>query len=71
MELCAARKLIDLKYYDMIDEFKKSFLANINSLSLFGIYSLKNTELIKSQISLVSANFEEKVMELESCIFKL
>lgn len=71
MELCPARKVIDLKYYDMIEEFKNNFISDFNAMSAFGIYSLKNPSIIKSQISLITVEFEEKVMELESFIFKL
>lgn len=71
MIFCPSKHYIDLKYYNMVDEFKDSFLMNINPSPLFGIYTLKNSKLIKSQISLIAKEFEEKVMELESYIFKL
>ena len=71
MNFCSSRKYIDLKYYDMLDEFKDNFLSNIVSAPLFGIFLLKNLTLIKSQISSLSAQFEEKVFELESYIFKI
>lgn len=70
MIFCPSIKYIDLKYYNMVDEFKDSFLLNINPAPLFGIYTLKNSNLLKSQISLIAKEFEEKVMELETYIFK-
>lgn len=71
MDFCATRKYIDLKYYDMIDDFKVNFMANIRFASLFGITSLKNPKLIESQINSISAKFDARIMELESYIFKL
>lgn len=71
MDFCPSRRYIDLQYYDMVEEFKNDFLENILSAPLFGMYSLKNPKLIKSQIGSLAAQFEAKVMELESYIFKL
>lgn len=71
MDFCKARRYIDLKYYDMIEEFKVNFSANIRFASLFGITSLKNQKLIEAQINTISVQFEERIMELESYIFKL
>lgn len=71
MDFCPSRKYIDMKYYDMIEDFKDNFLPNIMPAPLFGIYSLRNADLVKSKISAISAKFEEKVMELESYIFKI
>ena len=71
MAFCSSRKHIDLRYYDMIEEFKDNFLSNIVSAPLFGLHSIKNSELIKSQISSIDAQFEQKIIELESYIFKL
>lgn len=71
MAFCESRKHIDLNYYNMIEEFKDSFLSNILAAPLFGMYSLKNPKLLKVQISAICAKFEEKIIELESYIFKL
>ena len=71
MYFCVSRKYIDLRYYDMIDEFKDKFLATIIVAPLFGIYSLKKYDSIKSQITSITIQFEEKIMELESYIFDL
>lgn len=71
MDFYPARKHIDLKYFDMVNEFKDKFLSNVMPAPLFGMYSLKNAELIKSQITLISTKFEERIIELESYIFKL
>lgn len=65
------RKFIDHQYNVMVDVFKDEFLSNISLAALFGIYSLNNSELIKAQISSIELQYEEKVMELESFIFKL
>lgn len=71
MNICPARKYIDLKYYDMIDEFKDNFMENISSASLLGMCFLQNPKSIKTQINSLAYLFEEKIMELESYIFKL
>jgi len=71
MDFCETRKYIDFKYYDMIEEFKVKFISNTRLASFFGFTSLKNQKLIESQISTISIQFEEKIMELESYIFKL
>jgi hypothetical protein len=55
----------------MVDEFKELFFSEITPASIFGLYSLKNSKLIKAKITKVNFEFEEKVMELESYIFKL
>lgn len=66
-----SRKVIDLKYYNMIEDFKEKFFEDISPLSIFGVCSLKNPKLIKTQINLVCTHFEEKILELERYIFKL
>jgi len=71
MDFCETRKYIDFKYYDMIEEFKVKFISNTRLASFFGFTSLKNQKLIESQISTISIQFEERIMELESYIFKL
>lgn len=71
MNFCASRKFVDLKYYNMIDNFRDNFLPNIIAAPLFGVYTLKNQSFLKSQIASLVAHFEEKVMELESFIFKI
>lgn len=71
MNLCESKRYIDLKYYNMIDEFKNSFLENINPVSILGMFSLFDTEAVKSQISAIVARYEEKIIELESFIFKI
>lgn len=71
MRFCPSRKVIDLKYYNMIEEFKDNFLNNLNSVSLFGRISINNLDSIKSQISSLAARFDERVIELESYIFKI
>ncbi len=68
MNFCPSRKFIDLQDYELIDNFKENFMANIIAAPLFGMYSLNQSQLIKSQISLLSAKIEEKIIELESYI---
>lgn len=71
MNLYPARKYIDLKDYNKLDDFKEKFLADLNFGSIFGFYSLKNPKLIKTLLVALHIQFEEKVMELESYIFKI
>jgi len=71
MDFCQSRKFVDLRYYNMIDEFRIKFMASIVAAPLFGVFALRNQEEIKAQITSVSAEFEQKVMELESFIFNL
>lgn len=71
MNISPSKKYIDLKYYNMLDEFKNDFLANITPASIFGLFYLHNPKLIKAQINSLVYLFEEKVMELESYIFKI
>lgn len=71
MDICPTRKYIDLKYGCMIDDFKDCFFANLMGAPLIGIYTLRNPDLIKSQITSLNMSFEEKIMELESYIYGL
>lgn len=71
MDFYTARKYIDLAYYDMVEEFKENFLTNIISISLFGIFLLKDANFVKDQICKIVEEFEEKIIELERFIFKL
>jgi NTE family protein len=71
MNITPARKYIDLKDYDLINEFKNNLLTNMLSAPLFGFYTLKNPVLIKSQITFIETVIEEKIIELESYVFEL
>lgn len=71
MNIYPSKKYIDLKYYNMVDDFKNNFLANITPASLLGFYNLYNPKLIKTQITSVVFSFEEKILELESYIFNI
>ncbi len=71
ISFCSSRKHIDLKYCDMIDDFKENFIKNILCAPFLGIYLLKNSDLIKAQINSISIKFEKKIIELESYIFDL
>lgn len=70
MHFCPSKKVIDLYDYELIDKFKENFLSNILSAPLFGMFSLKNTSLIKSSISALTAKIEEKIEELECYILE-
>lgn len=71
MDLCPARKIIDLRYYDMIDTFKNDFLENMKYPSLLGICTLINPNFIKAKINSLVNEFEKKILELESYVFKI
>lgn len=71
MNIYPSKKYIDLRYYNMVDDFKNNFLANITPASLLGFYNLYNPKLIKTQITSVVFSFEEKILELESYIFNI
>lgn len=71
MNFSPSIKYIDSKYFAMLDEFKDNFLLNVISAPLFGIHSLNNPKLVKTQLNSTALKFEEKVMELESYIFRL
>lgn len=71
MDLSSAKKVIDLKYINMIDDFKECFLSNVNPASLFGIFSLNNPKLVKSKINAINFELEEKITELESYVFNI
>lgn len=71
MEFCTARKYIDLRYYDMIDEFKETFLSNIVPAPLIGVYTLRNAKLTKTQLNAMINDYDKKIMELESYIFRI
>lgn len=66
MNFCQIRKYIDLKYYNMVDDFKEKFLASIIAAPLFGIYSLRNSKMIRAKINFITSEIEKKVKELES-----
>lgn len=71
MNIFNAKKYIDLKYYDMIEDYKNIFVPNIVPAPLLGLHYLKHAKLIKAHINSLCAKFDEKVLELESFIFKL
>lgn len=71
MNIYPAKKHIDLKDYNSIEDFKEKFLGDLNFGSVFGFYSLKNPKLIKTLLVALHIQLEEKVMELESYIFKI
>lgn len=71
MEITPSVKIIDKKYYNMIELFKENFLSNISSASFFGVFNLRDPRLVQTQINFVVDAFEEKILELESYIFGL
>ena len=72
MDIRPAKKYIEMKYYDMVEEFKTNFMENIiPAASFFGIFNLRNLRLIETQINAVVYKFEEKILELESYIFDI
>lgn len=71
MEIYPSRKHIDLKYFDMIEKFKEEFMDSIITAPLFGFYSLKNPQEIKNLITNIVFDYESKIMELESYIFRI
>lgn len=71
VELSDFKKDIDLKYFRMIDDFKENFMTNLSPASMLGLYSMKNSALMKAQVKSLNLAFEEKIMELESYIFKI
>lgn len=68
MNIHAAKKCIDLKYYNMIEDFKEIFLSSIISAPLFGIYSLDNPKMIKLKITLITSEIEKHIQELQSYV---
>lgn len=72
MNFCKSKKFIDLKYYNMIEEFKDNFMTNIIPAPLLvGFYTLRNLKLIKSQISMIESELDDRIIELENYIFKI
>lgn len=69
MEITPSVKIIDSKYYNMIELFKNNFFLNITPASFFGVFNLRDLRLIQTQINFVVDAFEEKILELESYIF--
>lgn len=70
MSISQHKKFIDLKYYNMIDDFKDKFLLNIVSAPLFGHLSLINSSTINFQISNIEEKLNEAIRELESYIYE-
>ena len=71
MELCSVKKYVDLKYYNKINRFKDEFMTGMRPAGLFGGTALSNHASIKLQITSIIIELEERIMELESYIFKL
>lgn len=65
MNISPAKRFIDIKFFNEIEDFKKNFLANVFSLPFFGMLSLKNLNVIKAQLNSLLARFEERIIELE------
>lgn len=71
MDIYEAKKEIDLAYFNKINDFKNAFMENISPAALFGMFGLKNSNMIRPQIKLINFEVEEKIIELERYIFKL
>lgn len=71
MNLYPAKKYIDLQCYNMIEEFKNNFLADVDSGLFLNLFGFNNHKLIKAQINLLEDLFADKIEELESYISKL
>lgn len=71
MSIYSAKKYIDYKYYNLIDEFKNNFFINIISAPLFGICILKNSDVIRDQVTFLADQFKDKIEELENYVYKV
>lgn len=71
IDLLSAKKYIDLKDVNLIEKFKENFMTNLKTIPFIGMHSLSNGKFMQSQIYMLAIQIEEKVMELESYIFKL
>lgn len=69
--LFSSKKYVDLKYIDLIEKFRENFMINLKTVPFLGMHSISNANFMKSQITMLTIQIEEKVMELESYIFKL
>lgn len=65
-ELCDLNNIIDLADYNDLKAFKDMFLKHINYPPLFGAITLNNENLIKAELSRITANIAEKLDELTS-----
>lgn len=63
-DLCDISGLIDLDVFNDIKAFKDMFFQNINYPALFGTITLKNQNLIKTEIMRINKNLNEKIIEL-------
>ncbi len=59
MNFCNSRKFIDLKYYNLVDEFKSNFLSDIGFGTFIWCDYFKKSNVVKSQIKFLSLKFEE------------
>lgn len=71
MDIGSSKKIIDMKYYNMLEEFKNNFMTNITPASFLGIFKLHDLKSIQTQINSLIYLFEEKILELESYIFEV
>lgn len=69
MHINPAEKFIERKFFHDIEDFKKNFLSNMLPVTFFGITPLKHPNIIKSQLSSIIAQFDERIAELESYKF--
>lgn len=71
IDLCDSKKVIDFKFCEMIDDYKDEFRRNVNPAALFGVYSLRKHTKMKEKIKKINFAVEDRIMELESYIFKI
>ena len=66
IDLSDLNNIIDLADYNDLKSFKDMFVSQVNYPPLFGKISLKNDKLIKTELSRIISNVENKLNELTS-----
>lgn len=70
MDVYVQKKEIELKYFNMINEFKDIFMENAASNPLMRMFQVKNKKLIEAKIKKINLEFDKKIKELETYIYK-
>ncbi len=68
IDMAETSNIMDSDDYNDIINFKDLFLKNISYPALFGKISLKNTNLIKAEITRLNNSFQSKINELSEYI---
>ncbi|MBP7211530.1 patatin-like phospholipase family protein [bacterium] len=71
MSIYRAKKSVDTKFLEIIEEFRETFFSNLLPAGLLGIKHVKNHKLLNAEILRLNILFDEKIMELESFIFDI